>query len=1000
MRNSKLILGGFGILTVAGAVTLSSIQKDENTSHNYAPRSEFLQTENQTADAQRELYERKRINVNTGQYDPQVWADAFAEAVRFRKENAGARVVNMSWDEKGPDNVGGRTRAILIDAQDQNHVYAGSVSGGLFESFDGGNNWTKVEGFPEVMVGSLGQSKVAPYRILVGTKNSFDPIGTSTGIWESTDNGSTWSVITGSTGFSYTNEIIALAGQDKFYFACSAGLRQYDGSSISSIPGAPTFTGCTSFAMSKDNMNLVANFGSSNRRVSTDGGATWSALTSSDVSSAARVEFAYSHEKEDGSYYLYAISANNSAMVGIHVSQTNGSPGTWSQIGSYSPIFNPPGTQGEYDLCITTVPGNPGKVFAAGLDLYEWNIDPSSNPAFGQWAQKSFWAAAQNSSIYVHADQHEFVWNDAGDMYIASDGGVGRSPNTNIGDVFFPSNRGFNVTQFYSMGFSAHGEVIGGAQDNGTQYNDFSGNTSLEFEEVRGGDGFTCDISHLDPDFMISSIQYGDVQRSNDKGFTWDGFFSGTLGSCGTPGVAQGGLSGFRTIGRLWENDNDLNSTDSIVFLADSNMFIGETAWVNSAALNIPVSTVLTQDITVVDTIHPSGTTTVGTNTFNVFLNPTNNDTILVSPDLYMLNVPLDTIKIQDVVQSWYGFGITGTGACAGVWVTRDAIKLANTPFWWHFDGILNPNKIEFSTDGDIMYVGTTSGELWRVSGLNTMYANEHDPGFSVSDPKQYPAGVTVTKIFQHPQGGTNGIDLEGIAIDPNDAGNVVITLSGFNTTNIYRSTSADVANGTTGVGSFSSIEGNLINMPVYDAIIDREFATSGLMVIGTEFGVYATDNGGTTWDFVSGNDPAGLGITPVYEVRQQWRGFDEGAYKPGEIYLSTFGRGIWTSSTYLSTPDDLDHLADNKEFIANLSVYPNPMNNAGKIEFDLNERAQVTVEVYSLTGRKVKEIKAGSLGNGNHIIDINADDLASGTYLVNLRAGNSRKTAKLIVNK
>ncbi len=994
MRNSKIILGGVGVMAIAGAVTISSIKSDDQkSSQNYSPRTEFLQTENRLADAQRELYESQRVDVSTGEYDPQVWADAFAEAVRFQKANAGSRVVNMSWDEKGPDNVGGRTRAILIDAQDQNHVYAGSVSGGLFESFDGGNNWTKVEGFPEVMVGSIGQSDVAPYRILVGTKNSYDPIGSASGIWESTDGGSSWSVITGSTGFSYTNDIIGLTGQDRFYFGCSAGLRQYDGSSISTISGAPSLANCSAFAMSNDNMNLIASFGTS-RRVSTDGGANWTTLNGSDISVASRVEFAYSHEKEDGSYYVYAI-ASNSSLVGVHVSKTNGTSGSWSQIGSYSPIFNPPGTQGLYDLCITVMPGNPGKAFAAGLDLYEWNIDPTSNPAFGQWAQKSFWAAAHNSPIYVHADQHEFLWNDAGDLYIGSDGGIGRSPNSNIGDVFFPSNKGFNVTQFYSMGFSAHGEVIGGAQDNGTQYNDLNGNSSLEFEEVRGGDGFTCDISHLDADFMIASLYYGGIERSNDRGFTWGNFFSGTLNSCGTAGSTAGdGIGGFNTIGRLWETDKDLNSTDSIVFLADSSMAIGDTAWVFSAGLNIPLYEVLTQPITVVDTIHPSGTQVVGTATFNVFLHPTNSDTLLVSPDLYMLNVPMDTIKIQDVIQSWYGFGIGGGSVCAGVWVSRDAIKLSNDPFWWHFDNISSPSKIEFSADGDIMYVGTGGGEVWRVAGLNTMYANEYDPGFSASDPKQYPATVTVTKIFQ------GGASVSGLGIDPNDAGNVVITLNGFNTTNVYRSTTADTDPTATGTGSFSSIEGNLINTPVYDAVIDREFATSGLIIIGTEFGVYATDNGGTTWDFVSGNDPAGLGITPVYEVRQQWRGFDEGAYRPGEVYLSTFGRGIWASSTYLSTPDDLDQLADNKEFIASLSVYPNPMNNAGKIEFDLNERAQVTVEVYSLTGRKVKEIKAGSLGSGNHIIDINADDLASGTYLVNLRAGNSRKTAKLIVNK
>ena len=42
-------------------------------------------------------------------------------------------------------------------------------------------------------------------------------------------------------------------------------------------------------------------------------------------------------------------------------------------------------------------------------------------------------------------------------------------------------NKGYNVTQFYSMGFGGNGSVIGGAQDNGTQLKDNSQPWSKEF---------------------------------------------------------------------------------------------------------------------------------------------------------------------------------------------------------------------------------------------------------------------------------------------------------------------------------------------------------------------------------------------------------------------------------------------------------------------------------------------------------------------------------------
>lgn len=46
-------------------------------------------------------------------------------------------------------------------------------------------------------------------------------------------------------------------------------------------------------------------------------------------------------------------------------------------------------------------------------------------------------------------------------------------------------NRNFNVTQFYSVAAAATGEVIGGTQDNGTNYIDFLGNTTMAAKEIQ-----------------------------------------------------------------------------------------------------------------------------------------------------------------------------------------------------------------------------------------------------------------------------------------------------------------------------------------------------------------------------------------------------------------------------------------------------------------------------------------------------------------------------------
>ena len=49
----------------------------------------------------------------------------------------------LEWEEMGPNNVGCRTRAILIDKNNPDIIYAGAVSGGLWVSYSGGRAWQK-----------------------------------------------------------------------------------------------------------------------------------------------------------------------------------------------------------------------------------------------------------------------------------------------------------------------------------------------------------------------------------------------------------------------------------------------------------------------------------------------------------------------------------------------------------------------------------------------------------------------------------------------------------------------------------------------------------------------------------------------------------------------------------------------------------------------------------------------------------------------------------------
>ena len=48
---------------------------------------------------------------------------------------------NQEWVVCGPNNVGARVNRIAVHPKDENIIYAGFSSGGLFKTIDGGKNW-------------------------------------------------------------------------------------------------------------------------------------------------------------------------------------------------------------------------------------------------------------------------------------------------------------------------------------------------------------------------------------------------------------------------------------------------------------------------------------------------------------------------------------------------------------------------------------------------------------------------------------------------------------------------------------------------------------------------------------------------------------------------------------------------------------------------------------------------------------------------------------------
>ena len=128
------------------------------------------------------------------------------------EERAPGDAVNNPWVERGPDNVGGRTRALLFDPNDptQETVYAGGVSGGLWKNTnisDINSVWSYVGISENLSVSSIAVDPNNTNVWYVGTGESYtgaDAVGN--GLWKTTDGGATWNQIYGGvTGSSYVD---------------------------------------------------------------------------------------------------------------------------------------------------------------------------------------------------------------------------------------------------------------------------------------------------------------------------------------------------------------------------------------------------------------------------------------------------------------------------------------------------------------------------------------------------------------------------------------------------------------------------------------------------------------------------------------------------------------------------------------------------------------------------------------------------------------------------
>jgi len=339
--------------------------------------------------------------------------------------------------------------------------------------------------------------------------------------------------------------------------------------------------------------------------------------------------------------------------------------------------------------------------------------------------------------------------------------------------------------------------------------------------------------------------------------------------------------------------------------------------------------------------------------------------------------------------------------------MTKEPLSFSGTPEWMKL-GIVSgtSEELAWTEDGDILYVGTDNGSLYRFSNLAAV------TGIANGDMSSPNSIVVSTQIA-----GFGGNFITGLSVDPTDANKLAVSLGGYGTgtpTHVYYSTTAASCSSSSATANFSGKQGasttKLPAMPIYSVLIEKNDPKR--VILGTESGVFSTANitvANPVW--TSENGVSGLlPNVPVFKIRQQRRAGDQ-VYNPYVIYAGTHGRGAWKSESYLGSISV--GINENKDNLSNalvnngISVFPNPMRELGTIAFNIPTSLDgsvspngVLISFYSMEGKLVKTIKTGKLSAGQQKIQFSTEELLKGTYIISVDGGNVRETSKFVVLK
>lgn len=296
----------------------------------------------------------------------------------LRKSQLKSATVKLDWKERGPGNVSGRARSLIIDPDDRtgNTWFVGSAGGGIWKTTDAGNSWRNLtDNFPNLSVCSMAMAS-SNYRIIyAGTGEGYsnvDKIG-GDGIFKSTDHGETWEQLPSTVSnidFNYVNRIIIdPSDENHILAACTKSIQKSTDGGISWTKVYNSTSIIQQILCNPSNFSIMyASVNGSKIIKSEDAGNSWVPIFGNIT---GRVELAISSSNPD---VIYAKDES------LNVAYSEDAGNTWDLILVEKIKGSSYGEQLFYDNALAVLPTNPNQLLMGAVELYKLtNLERTGN---------------------------------------------------------------------------------------------------------------------------------------------------------------------------------------------------------------------------------------------------------------------------------------------------------------------------------------------------------------------------------------------------------------------------------------------------------------------------------------------------------------------------------------------------------------------------------------------------------------------------------------------